>query len=126
MPPPGVKPLPLPHPINRGQTATFSFDLAAPAGGWKQEMRIRIQADKSLSDSEWIATFNGEAIPATPDVTEPFAVPYPSMLAKPDELRAWMIPARLLREGRNSFGVTLRSGDPVSVQFVDLASQATR
>ena len=88
---------------------------------WKQATRIRIQADKSLTDSEWIATFNGEAIPATKDVAEPFAVPYPSMLAKPDELRAWTIPARLLREGRNSFSVTLKSGDAISVQFVDLA-----
>jgi hypothetical protein len=123
---PAMKPLPLPRPIEPGQTATFHFDLAAPAGGWKHELRIRIQADKSLTDSEWIATFNGEAVPTTPDVTEPFAVPYPSMLAKPDELRAWTIPAGLLREGRNSFTVTLKSGEMVSVQFIDLASQSAR
>jgi hypothetical protein len=45
------------------------------------------------------------------------------MLAKPDELRAWLIPAKLLREGKNTFSVTLKSGKPMSLKFVDLASQ---
>jgi hypothetical protein len=88
-------------------------------------MCIRIQADKSLKDSKMIANFNDEAIPSTPEISEPFSVPYPSMLAKPDELRAWLIPARLLSDGRNTFSVTLKSGTPFSVQFVDLASQTS-
>jgi hypothetical protein len=57
-------------------------------------------------DGQWAATFNGEAIAADADVSEPFAVPYPSMIAKPEELRAWLVPARLLREGKNSLEVT--------------------
>lgn len=120
---PSMKPLPLPHLLESAQTAKFHFDLAAPAQGWKQAMRIRIQTDKSLMDSQMTANFNDEAIPSTPDVSEPFSVPYPSMLAKPDELRAWLIPAKLLREGKNTFSVTLKSGEPMSLQFVDLASQ---
>jgi hypothetical protein len=43
------------------------------------------------------------------------------MLAKPEELHAWLIPARLLREGKNSLQVTLKSGQPLNVLFVDLA-----
>jgi hypothetical protein len=43
------------------------------------------------------------------------------MLAKPEELRAWLIPARLLREGHNSLEVTQKSGTPVTILFVDLA-----
>jgi hypothetical protein len=122
---PGMKPLPLPRLVKPAQTATFRFDLAAPAQGWNQAMRIRIQTDKSLKDSDCIASFNSEAIPSTPDISETFSVPYPSMLAKPDELRAWIIPSKLLREGRNTFSVTLKSGTPFSVQFVDLASQTS-
>ncbi len=122
---PGMKPLPLPRFIESAQTAKFHFDLAAPAHGWKQAMRIRIQTDKSLKDLELIANFNDEAIPPTPDTSEPFSVPYPSMLAKPEELRAWLIPSKLLRDGRNTFSVTLKSGTPFSVQFVDLASQTS-
>lgn len=123
---PGMKPLPLPRTIEMGKAASFLFDLAAPIGGWRHPARIRIQAGKSLTGSGWIATFNGNAISATPDVTEPFPVPYPSMIGNPDELRAWMIPAPLLREGRNSFGVTLKSEGKHSVQLIDLASQTAR
>ena len=54
-------------------------------------------------------------------MSEPFAVPYPSMLAKPEELRAWTIPARLLHEGKNSLEVTLKSEGTFTVLFVDLA-----
>jgi hypothetical protein len=116
--PPGAKPPPVPRKIELGKPAKFNFDLAVPDG----EARLRIQADKSLAGTEWSATFNGEAIPATEDVSEPFVVPYPSMLAKPEELRAWTLPAKLLREGKNSLEVTQKSGGPVSVVFVDLAA----
>lgn len=114
---PGAKPLPVPRKIEPNKPAKFNFDLAAP----RREARVRIQADKSLASSEWMATFNGETIVATTDVSEPFDVPYPSMIAKPDELRAWHVPTKLLREGKNSIEVTLKSGQPVSVLFVDLA-----
>jgi len=114
---PGAKPLPVPRKIELNKPAKFTFDLAAPRG----DARVRIQADKSLAGSEWSATFNGEPLNATLDVSEPFAVPYPSMIAKPEELRAWIIPAKLLRDGRNSLEVIMKSGEPVSVLFVDLA-----
>jgi hypothetical protein len=118
---PGMKPLPLPRKIESGKSAKFDFDLASPVGGWKQEGRVRIQADKPIGNDEWIATFNGEPLTATQDVSEPFPVSYPSLLGKPEELRAWTLPAKLLREGRNSFEVMLRAGEPVVVVFVDLA-----
>jgi hypothetical protein len=118
---PGAKPLPVPRKIELNKPAKFNFDLAAPTGGWKGAARVRIQADKSLGNGEWAATFNGDAIAASADVSEPFAVPYPSMIAKPEELRAWTIPTKLLREGKNSLEVTQKNGEPVSVLFVDLA-----
>ena len=99
--------------------------LAAPAQGWNQAMRIRIQAATSLIATEWLATFNDKSIPSTQDISEPFSVPYPSMLAKPNELRAWLVPANLLHEGRNTFSLTLKSEEPISVHFIDLASQTS-
>ena len=119
---PGMKPLPLPRKIEPGKPAAFSFDLAAPASGWKQDARVRIQADRSLEGSEWAAAFNGEALTMTGDVSEPFPVVYPSMLGRPEELRAWGVPHSLLREGKNTFEVTLKSGEPFSVVLVDLAA----
>ena len=118
---PGMKPLPLPRKIEAGTPAKFNFDLALPTGGWKHDARIRIQTDKPLVNAEWAATFNDEPLTSTNDVSEPFPVSYPSLLGKPDELHAWIIPAQLLREAKNSFEVTLRAGEPVSVLFLDLA-----
>ncbi len=118
---PGMKPLPVPRKIELNKPAKFNFDLSTPRG----DARIRIQADQSLASTEWTATFNGEALVATPDVTEPFAVPYPSMLAKPEELRSWLIPARLLCEGKNSLEVTLAAGEAVTIVFVDMASSTS-
>ncbi len=118
---PGAKPTSLPRRIEPGKPAKFTFDLAPPEGGWQGAMRLRVQADKSLGASEWLATFNGEALAGTADVSEPFAVPYPVMLGKPEELRAWTVPAKLLREGKNSAEVTLVKGEGVTIGFVDLA-----
>ena len=122
---PGMKPLPLPRKIEPGKPAKFNFDLAPPAEGWTHEARLRIQADKPLGNGEWTATFNGELLNPTHDVSEPFPVPYPSLLGKPDELRAWIIPAKRLREGINSLAVTLKAGEPVAVIFVDLSMGQT-
>ena len=106
----------MPRKIELNKPAKFNFDLATPHG----DARVRIQADKNLEDSDWSAKFNGESISATENVSEPFAVPFPSMLARPEELRAWLVPAKLLREGKNSLEVTLKSGEPLSILFVDL------
>ncbi len=123
---PGMKPLPVPRKMEPGQSAKFNFDLAAPGGGWKRDARVRIQMDKPPVADEWSATFNGEAVSATDEVAEPFVVPYPSLIGRPDELRAWIVPGKLLREGKNNLEITMKSGDSVTIAFVDLAtSQAT-
>ena len=114
---PGAKPPAVPRKITRGKTEKFNFDLASPRG----DARVRIQSDKSLAGGEWTALFNGVQLSASDDVTEPYDVPFPSMLGKPEELRAWIVPAALLREGKNSLEVTRQSGDECAIVFVDLA-----
>ncbi|HYF34367.1 MAG TPA: hypothetical protein VD994_03670, partial [Prosthecobacter sp.] len=89
---PGAKPLTVPRKILPGTPAKFSFDLAPPQGGWKRDARLRIQAAQPLGDEPWSAKFNGETLTSTPDVSEPFPVPYPSMMGKPEEMRAWLVP----------------------------------
>ncbi|GEP43595.1 hypothetical protein BGE01nite_28860 [Brevifollis gellanilyticus] len=118
---PGMKPPPVPRKVESGKPQKFNFDIAAPSGGWKQNLRLRIQSDQSLSDTEWQATFNGEPISPTNDASEPFAVPYPSLMGKPEELRVWTVPAKLMREGKNSAEFTSKAGKTVSITFVDLA-----
>jgi hypothetical protein len=119
---PGAKPLQVPRPIKPGTPAKFYFDLAAPQGGWKKDARLRIQSDKALEGTQWTATFNDEAISVTDDNSEPFAVPYPAMMGKPEELRAWVVPAKLLVDGINRLELLLQSGSDASITFLDLAS----
>jgi hypothetical protein len=118
---PGMKPLPLPREIAAGRPTRFVFDLAAPAGGWQGNARVRIQANGSIAEGAWVARFNDEPLTATAETAEPFPVPYPSMLGKPDELRAWIVPARLLRDGVNRLDLQHALASPVTVVFVDLA-----
>ncbi|MCA1962771.1 MAG: hypothetical protein LDL31_02355 [Prosthecobacter sp.] len=114
---PGMKPLPVPRVMLPGKVAKFQFDLAAPHG----DARLRIQAAQNLAGTGWSAFFNGVALEATQDVSEPFDVPFPSMLGQPEEMRAWEVPARLLLDGKNSLELTQKSTDPVTVLFLDLA-----
>jgi hypothetical protein len=80
----------VPRRIELNKPTKFTFDLALP----HSDARVRIQADQNLTGSQLAATFNEKPISATEDVSEPFSVPYPSMLAKPEELHAWLIPAQ--------------------------------
>ncbi len=118
---PGMKPLPVPRLIQSGKTAVFIFQLAPPKGGWQKDARLRVQFESAPGEAEWTASFNGEPITATPDISEPYPVSYPAMLGQPDELRAWTIPAKLLREGANHFEMT---GPAATAIFLDLAIPA--
>jgi hypothetical protein len=117
---PGMKPLQVPRTIEPGRQAPFHFDLAPPAGGWQGSARLRVQCDRPLTDGPWSAVFNGQLLVATKDVSEPYLVPYPSLLGQPEELRAWQVPATLLREGINRLELT--SPEPCTIRFIDLAA----
>jgi len=118
---PGEKPLQLPRKFTSGKPAPFFFDLAAPRGGWKRDLRLRIQCAQPLGDATIQAKFNGQPLTATADVSEPFPVPYPSMLGQPGELRAWLVPATLLMDGINRLELALQSPTEPTVVFIDLA-----
>jgi hypothetical protein len=118
---PFVKPTPLPRRFTAGRTETFTLDLAPPAGGWKRAGRLRIQSEDSLGESRWTARLNGEPLAATDDVSEPYPNPYPPMLGKPDEMRAWTVPPTLLRDGPNKLEFTLAGGPRLTLAYLDLA-----
>ncbi len=119
---PGMKPLPLPRKISLAQPAPFTLQLAAPAGGWKTGGRLRIQGERSFGESVWRARLNGTELAATNDITEPYPNRYEGLMGKPEELRAWLVPATALVEGANRVEVTLEKGDEATVIFLDLAA----
>jgi hypothetical protein len=105
-----------------GKSFTIDLDMAPPAGGWRREGRMRIQAESDLGDSRWEVRFNGSALAASGDVAEPYPNPYPNCLGQPSEYRAWIVPPTLVRDGINSLVITLVSGTaPVKPIFLDVA-----
>ncbi len=113
---------PLPRVLAAGQSAAFPFDMAPPAGGWRKGGRLRIQAEGSLGDSRWQAALNGVPLAETPDRSEPYPNPYPPLLGTPEQHRAWVVPAPLLKDGVNTLDVTMAAGDqPAKLVFVDIA-----
>lgn len=119
---PGCKPLALPRKVVPEAPTVFVFDLAPPEGGWKKEARLRIQSDKPFGEGQWTAKWGGETLAPTLDVSEPYAVPYPSMMGQPEELRTWTVPAAKLAAGANRLELTLTGGTETSLIFLDLAA----
>ena len=118
---PGAKPKQVPREVAPGKPALFTLDLASPSGGWKKDGRLRIQGSQSLENTNWRAVLNGAELVASDDRSEPFPNPYPSLLGKPDELRAWHVPATLLRDGENRIEFTSNGREHSTLVFLDLA-----
>jgi len=108
----------LPRKLAAGQTAAFTLDLAPSAG----VTRLRVQGESSLDKSRWRTRLNGVELAPTSDVSEPYPNPYPPLLGKPDEVRAWLVPAGLLRDGPNRIEFTLQTGRSAQLAFLDLAA----
>ena len=108
---------------SRIQTKTFQMDLAPTRGGWKTDGKLRIQANRDMADSDWIARVNGVELEPTSDVSEPYENPYTCMLGDATAHRAWVVPRSVLRDGVNNFELTMKYGPKTTIHFVDLAIQ---
>lgn len=118
----GVR-VPMPRMLSPGGTTTFDLDLAPPAGGWTSPGRLRLQGRISLGDSRWSASINGKSVSPTDDRSEPYPNPYPPLLGQPEEMRAWTVPASLLRPGMNQISFTLETGTETEIVYIDLGIQ---
>ncbi len=65
---------------------------------------------------------HGVALEETEDRSEPYENPYPQLLGKPEEHRAWRVPAERLKDGVHDIEITLRQGlDAAQILFLDMA-----
>ena len=112
---------PIPKKLAPGQSAAFMLDMAPPQGGWKKDGRLRIQGAGSVAASKCTAQFNGVALKPDSDVSEPYPGPYPSLLGKPEELRAWTVPVGQVKDGANSIEISIAEGEPTEITYLDLA-----
>ncbi|MCW0219096.1 MAG: hypothetical protein OJI67_12300, partial [Prosthecobacter sp.] len=118
---PYVRPPILPRGLKEKLKTSFHLDLAPPAGGWKGEGRLRLQADATLDGRLLEARLNGVKLLPNADVSEPFENPYPSLLGQPEHIRAWTVPAELLRDGMNDVDFFHLGGKPVTLEYLDLS-----
>ena len=109
--------------LKQDQPMSVTLDMAPPAGGWRTGARLRVQAREFFADQQLSVTFNGTTLAATPDVSEPYATPYTDGLAPPEALRAWTVPAKLLKDGYNTIEIRLAQGEPIVLSYVDLAAK---
>lgn len=117
---PFERPAPLPRNLVPEEPSVFRMDLAPPCHGWRTAGRLRLQFAGDARSAPLAVRCNGRMLAATDDVSEPFPNPYPQMLGRPEELRAWTVPPELLADGLNSLDVSTRSSLPALV-FIDLA-----
>ena len=115
----GVR-VPMPRKVIVGKLEEFELSLAPPAGGWKQRGRLRIQASANLGTIRCTARLNGELLAATDDRSEPYANPYPPMLGTPEEMRAWLVLPRQLRDGTNTIVVTVQDAPATKTELMYL------
>ena len=118
---PFVKPNVLPRQLKAGQQTSFALDLAPPSGGWQRVGRVRIQSLMALNSQHFTVRINGVELAPIADVAERGGVFNPVLLGTPETMRAWSIPAHLLRDGVNQLDLTLRSGATADIAFLDLA-----
>ena len=120
--PPVPEMLKMPRALEPGRTSAFELDMAPPAGGWRRDARLRIQAADDLGDSRWRTVMNGVELRETGDRSEPFTNPYTPLLGTPEQHRAWIVPPEILTDGSNRIELTLLSSSgPAEIVFLDLA-----
>ena len=118
---PFIRPPLLPRKVKADSTTKFQLDLAPPANGWEKHGRLRIQLETPPSaESQWTARLNGTELAPSNDVSEPFPNPYPSMLGKPEQMRAWTVPETVPRAGFNTLELSLKSGGDATLDYLDL------
>jgi len=97
--------------VLHGKNLAFTMDLAPPAGGWRKDGRLRIQSSADLRGSSWAARLNGQTLAETTQRSEPYPDPYPTMLGRPYEMRAWTVPVQLVHPGSNQLEFELLQGN---------------
>ncbi|HSI12027.1 MAG TPA: hypothetical protein VK961_08285 [Chthoniobacter sp.] len=122
---PFAKPAVLPRKLGVGKETTFTLDLAPPSGGWKRDARLRVQTLGPMQKEQLAVKWNGQIVAASDDISEPFPNPDPPLLGSAETLRAWVVPAALLRDGNNGISISLTSGEAIEIAFLDVATSAS-
>jgi hypothetical protein len=108
----------LPRTFNNGQSWRFQLDMLPT--GENTTLRLRIHATKPIGDSRFTAKMNKAELMPTEDVSAFYDNPYDRMITPDAKHRlAWVLPANVVRDGLNKIELTLESGGPVTLFWMD-------
>lgn len=114
---------PFPANIKPGGECVFEIDLAPPAGGWKTDTRMRMQAAAGIGGGVFEARCNGVLLAPMTDAGEPYPNVYTQMLGAPDALQAWRLPVSAMKAGRNTIVIKQTDGTPTKLIALDIAAR---
>jgi hypothetical protein len=108
----------LPRTFKKGQSRWFYLDMLPLANG--KTLRLRIHATKPVGASRFNVKVNGTKLKPADDVSAFYKNPYDKMTSPDAKHRlAWELPAKVILDGRNEIVLTLESGSPVTVHWID-------
>jgi hypothetical protein len=100
------------------QPRTFEMDMLPAADN--TTLRLRLHVKEEIGDRRLTATVNGTPLKPTDDVSSFYDNPFDTMIT-PNEKhrRAWTLPSERIRDGLNKIIVTLESGEPLTLIWID-------
>lgn len=118
----------IPKQLSVSEECLLGLDMDYPKLGKPCEgiAILRVQAGKLWGDREVVVCVNGKNQNTYSDTSEPFINPYPSLLGAPGTLKAWAIPLCDLRIGFNTIKLNMIKGEPMTIDFVDIAIKYPR
>lgn len=102
---------------------TFRFDMAPPASFQKKNVRVRLHAETSVTQSRFRAALNGQDLPPCADVGAFFGNPYDAMISNPDERLAFQAAGIDIKNGINELTLTLLTPGSIRLVHVDAMIQ---
>ncbi len=118
---PGIETRPFQKAIKKGENTQIQMDMTPPKGGWTKDGKLRIQGRESLGKTKWRARVNEQELAPAKDVKDIFPNPYDVALGQPEDYRAWVVPAAILKDGVNKVDLYLESGaDEAHIFYMDI------
>jgi len=105
---------------------TFAMDMAPPKNGWLTDGTLRLLMEPAFGDGSrelpCEVYFNNVRLEETMDISEPYPTNLDEGLGDTDNLRAWVLPRSVVKNGVNEVRIKLPQGTKgASMVFLDVA-----
>jgi hypothetical protein len=110
---------PLPKTFHPGERHVFMLDMVPNEPDKKALLRLRSQ--QNAERRAWSVSLNGTNLEPTEYVAKPIDNPYDAYLGEPGQYACFSCPPGIARDGLNELSITMDHGDPLTVEYLDLA-----